>query len=149
MRFATRRPAPIGADLDSRPGERLRSGGRAAFTLAEVLAALAFMAIVIPVAIEGVRLASLAGQVGLRKGVATRIAEHVLNDWVVQGQSQSGPSSNLRGTLQEGAHDYTWSIRTQPWNQDTMRLATAEVLFVIQGRPYDVQISTLVDTSAQ
>ena len=50
---------------------------RAAFTLAEVLAALLFMAIVIPVALEGLRIASLAGQVGERKAAAARVAERV------------------------------------------------------------------------
>ena len=45
----------------------------AGFTLVEVLAALLFMAIVIPVAVEGLRIASLAGQVAQRKSVAARV----------------------------------------------------------------------------
>src|SRR6187401_1688498 len=62
-----------------RPFRRQDAGGtlnksakrvRAAFTLVEVLAALAFMAIVIPVAVDGLRVANLAGQVGQRKAVA-------------------------------------------------------------------------------
>ena len=72
----------------------LRKRARAAFTLAEVLAALAFMAIVIPVAVEGLRIANLAGEVGQRKAVAARIADRVLNDWIIgsrmQGAAQSG-----------------------------------------------------------
>ena len=140
MRLAPASPPRSGVD---------RRRARAGFTLAEVLAALAFMAIVIPVAIEGIRMASLAGQVSLRKGAAIRVAERVLNEWIVQGQSQSGPSSNLRGTIAEGVHEYRWSIRTEPWNQDTMRLATAEVLYSIQGRDYDLRVSTLVDNSVQ
>ena len=42
---------------------------RAAFTLAEVLAALMFMAIVIPVAVEALRTASLAGEVARYRAV--------------------------------------------------------------------------------
>lgn len=119
---------------------------RAGFTLAEVLAALAFMAIVIPVAIEGLRVANLAGQVGLRKTSATRIAERVLNEWIALGQSQT---ASQRGALLEGALEYRWSIHTEPWNQDTMRLATAEVLYTVQGRELQVHVSTLIDNSTQ
>jgi type II secretory pathway pseudopilin PulG len=57
-----------------------------AFTLVEVLAALAFMAIVIPVAVEGLRVANLAGQVGQRRAVAARIADRILNELFVTGQ---------------------------------------------------------------
>ena len=39
----------------------------AGFTLAEVLAALVFMAILIPVALEGLSIASRAGEVAARK----------------------------------------------------------------------------------
>src|SRR4029453_13242471 len=62
---------------------------RSAFTLAEVLAALAFIAIVIPVAVEGLRIANLAGQVSQRKAVAMRVAERVLNEMAVTGQMRS------------------------------------------------------------
>ena len=116
-----------------------------AFTLAEVLAALTFMAIVIPVAIEGIRVASQAGQVGLRKATAARVAERVLAEWLVSSRTQS---AQQRGTIREESFDYRWSIRTEPWNQDTMRLATAEVLFTVQGREYDVRVATLIDNGS-
>ena len=51
----------------------------AAFTLAEALAALAFLAIVIPVAIEALHLASLAGVVAQRKVAAAQFADHWMN----------------------------------------------------------------------
>src|SRR5882762_4963509 len=51
----------------------------AGFTLAEVLAALLFMAIVIPVAVQGLHIASRAGSVSERKAVGARIAERKLN----------------------------------------------------------------------
>ena len=62
-----------------RPGisESEEPGLAAAFTLAEVLAALLFMAIVIPAAIEGLHIASLAGTVAARKGEAARVAQCV------------------------------------------------------------------------
>ena len=83
----------------SRPS-RAVSRARAAFTLAEVLAALAFMAIVIPVAMEGLRVANQAGQVGERKAVAARIADRVLNERVLGGSSVSAAQ---KGPIPEGA----------------------------------------------
>src|SRR6266478_1208185 len=76
---------------------------RAAFTLAEVLAALAFMAIVIPVAVNGLRVANRAGQVGERKAVAARIADRVLNEWSTTGASQTPAQS---GVVRDGAAQY-------------------------------------------
>jgi len=129
-----------------KPTRRPTRAKISAFTLAEVLAALAFMAIVIPVAVEGLRVANLAGQVSQRKAVAMRVAERVLNEMVVTGQAR-GSAQN--GTLQEGFQQYRWSIRTEPWPEDAMRLVTVQVVFPVQGRDYDVHLSTLVDNSTQ
>ena len=118
---------------------------RAAFTLAEVLAALAFMAIVIPVAVEGLRIANLAGEVGQRKAVAARIAERVLNEWTI-GSRMQGTAQN--GTIQEGTVQYRWSIRSAVWSEDTMNLVTVLVTYPAQGRDYDVRLNTLVNTSS-
>ncbi len=81
-----------GACLD--PGRR---ASQAAFTLAEVLAALLFMAIVIPVAVEGLHIASLAGAVAARKGPAARIALQVLDDNLVN----TNWTQTLQGTTTE------------------------------------------------
>lgn len=115
-----------------------------AFTLAEVLAALTFMAIVIPVAIEGLHIANRAGVVAQRKTAAARVAERVLNEALVASQSQA---SARNGVVQEGPIDYRWSIRYTTWPEDTMRLVTAEVLFQVQGQEHDVRLSTLVSNS--
>ena len=118
---------------------------RSAFTLAEVLAALAFMAIVIPVAVEGLRIANLAGEVGQRKAVAGRVAERVLNEWIIGSRMQGTAQS---GAIQEGAVSYRWSIRSEPWSEGTMNLVTVRVIYPAQSRDYDVRISTLVSTSS-
>ena len=116
----------------------------AGFTLAEVLAALVFMAIVIPVAVEGLRIANLAGQVGQRKMVAARVAERVLNEVIVTGQSQA---TSQKGVAYEGQHEFQWTLRSEPWNEDAMLLVTVEVLFPVQGKEYDVRLSTLIDNN--
>ena len=120
------------------PAGRIQAG----FTLAEVLAAMLFMAIVIPVAVGGLRLASLAGEVGARKAVATRIAERVLNEAIVTGQTQK---SAQNGIVREGVLDFRWTLNIEASGLDTLRLATVQVTFPAQGKDYDVNLSTLVE----
>lgn len=120
-----------------------RKSGRAAFTLAEVLAALLFMAIVIPVALQGLRIASRAGELADRKREAGRVAERVLNESIVTTNYSKSASS---GTVQEGDREYRWSLRTESWTESAMQLLSVEVAFPVQGQDYKVQLSTLAMT---
>ena len=126
----------------TRAGKR----ARAAFTLAEVLIALVMMAVLIPVTVEGVRVASLAGEAGARKATAARIAERELNELMVTRQWQQSSQS---GTIEEGTQNYRWSLRLEPWSEGALSLMTVQVAYLAQGREYEVHLSTLVDTTAQ
>jgi len=124
---------------------RRRVSARAGFTLAEVLAAMVFMAIVIPVALQGLRVASRAGSVAERKAIGARLAERKLNELIVTGQWQSAAQ---RGTMQEGWQTYNWELESESWAQDgAMRMLTVKVTVPVQGQDYDVRLSTLVDAS--
>ena len=120
----------------------------AGFTLAEVLAALVFMAILIPVALEGLSIASRAGEIAARKSEAALVAERVLNESVV---TTNWSATVQNGTLRQGIRDFRWTLRNDPWdkdpNQTTIRLLSVEVIFPAQGRDYSVRMSTLVDSS--
>ena len=122
---------------------RCQANNRAAFTLAEVLAALLFLAIVIPTAVEALHVASLAGEVAARKSEATRVADRVLNESLVTTNWTSGIQS---GTITEGILDFRWKLTTQNWPQDSMELLTAEVTYSAQGKDYSVRLSTLANT---
>src|SRR5437763_16657264 len=122
------------------PGPTNKHSG---FTLAEVLAALVFMAILIPVALEGLSIASRAGEVAARKSEAALVAERVLNERIV--------TTNWSGTVQSGAvrqglREFKWTLHNDPWNQDptenAMRLLWVEVIFGAQGRDYALRLST-------
>ena len=115
----------------------------AAFTLAEVLAAMLFLAIVIPVAVEALHVAGLGGEVAARKSVAARVADRVLNESLVTGSWSSGQQS---GTITEGVLDFRWKLTSQSWPQDSMQLLTAEVTYSAQGKDYSVKMSTLADS---
>src|SRR5256714_7167896 len=107
----------------------------AAFTLAEVLAALVFMAILIPVALEGLSIASRAGEVAVRKSEAALVAERVLNENIVTTNWNRTIQS---GSLRQGARDFRWTLRNDPWtqdpNQNVLRQVSVEVRFAAQGR---------------
>ncbi len=143
----------------------------AGFTLAEVLAALLFMAIVIPVAVQALRIASLAGEVAQRKAEAGRVAERVLNENIIATNLNQGTQV---GTVTEGFREFRWTLRSEVWQQATtnvlptatavngqfstaqpqvdqfaasqvpMELLTVEVAYKVQDKDYTVQLSTLV-----
>ena len=127
---------------------------RAGFTLAEVLAAMLFLAIVIPVAVEALHVSSLAGEVAARKGAAARIADRVLNESLVMTNWNNGVQS---GTVSEGALDFNWTLSSQNWSPDSVpgstpisiQVLTAEVKFLAQGKDYSVKLSTLVNSQSQ
>jgi len=117
---------------------------RSGFTLAEVLAALLLMAIVIPVALQGLHVASTAGEVGQRKMVAARIGNKVLSELKVMAQLQN---TGQTGVVQEHGISYRWTVKNEPWTEDAlsqMTVASVTVSFPVQGKNFDVRLSTLV-----
>ena len=121
--------------------------GLAGFTLAEVLAALMFMAIVVPVAIAALRVASLSGEVAERKAAAARVADRILNETVVTANSHPLPHN---GVATENGRPFRWALRSESWpvaltSTQAMQVLTANVTFSAQGRDYVVRLSTLAN----
>lgn len=115
----------------------------AGFTLVEVLAALFFLAIVIPTVIEALHMATKAGEVAVRKNVAARVADKVLNESIILTNWNGGAQN---GTVTEGASAYRWKLTSQTWPQDSMQILTAEVTYSAQGQDYSVKLSTLANS---
>ena len=129
------------------PAANNRRRGCRAFTLAEVLAALLFLAIVIPTAVEALHVASLGGEVAVRKTAAARVADRILNESLVTTNWSNGMQS---GTASEGALDYRWTLTSQNWTEDpAMQQVTAEVTYSAQGKDYTVKLSTLATQPGQ
>ena len=120
----------------------LRTDRLRAFTLAEVLAAMLVMAIVIPVAMQGMSIASRAGIAGQRKAAAMRVAERVLNEQFVTGQLIQNSNS---GTVTEGDVTFPWALQSGTWPTDAMTQVTVTVTFTVQGANYNVTATTLFD----
>lgn len=103
------------------------------------------MAIVIPVAIHALTIASRAGMVAERKAVAARVAERVLNESIVTTNWNQSAQS---GVVIEGAREFQWTLHNEAWTENPMRLLTVEVKYSVQGNDYSVRLSTLADGSA-
>ena len=103
------------------------------------------MAILIPVTMQGVSVASRAGTLGQRKAAAMRIAERVLDEQILSGQLAT---ATPYGTVTEGDFTYSWTMQSDPWPEDiavTLNVVTVRVEFSVQGSTYDVGVSTLHD----
>jgi type II secretory pathway pseudopilin PulG len=148
MKFAARKIRIARHQSRALPFRFGGNAGVAAFTLAEVLAALVFMAILIPVALEGLSIASRAGAMAARKSEAALVAEQVLNESVI---TTNWNTTVQNGTVRQGVRDFRWTLRNDPWdkdpNQNAIRLLSVEVTFAAQGRDHSVRMSTLVDGS--
>jgi hypothetical protein len=126
-----------------------RTARLTAFTLAEVMAALVFMAIVIPVALEALSIAAKAGTVAARKSEAALVAERIIYENIV---TTNWDKTVQNGTMRQGLYDFKWTLRAEPWNEDhnqtDLRLLTVNVEFSAQGNPYSVRMSTIVDQTS-
>ncbi len=120
---------------------RVANRKSAGFTLVEALAALAFLAIVIPVAVEGLSVASRAAQVAIRKSEAVRVADRMLAELLVTGQWKRSSG----GSVREGDQDYRWKVESQAWEKDTLKLVTLQVTYAVRNQDCDIRVSTLLD----
>ena len=114
------------------------------FTLVEVLAAMLFMAVVLPVIVEGMAVASHAGTVAERGRLAAQLADRVLTEMAVTGDWQDGDQS---GDFEPDYNGYRWDLATDEWSEGPMRVLTVEVTYSVQGRESSVKLSTLVPES--
>ena len=130
------------------PHSNRRRNDHRGFTLAEILAALLLMAILVPVTLQAVSVASRAGILGQRKTTAIRIAERVLEEQISSGQMAIAPTTS--GSITESNIVYPWTLQTEPWAEDDqtlMNVVTVRVEFNVQGNVYDVSASSLYDPS--
>lgn len=132
-----------GSSLHTVTGNPFFSRG---FTFVEVLAAMLFMAILVPIIVQGLVIANRAGVVAERKRIASQLADRMLADMMITGDWQNGEQS---GDFGEEWPDYSWILGTQAWDLDTMRVVTLQVLYHVQGKEYIVSLSTLAPEEAE
>ena len=139
---------PIGAEHPSRDIgcwmlARKRSS---AFTLVEILAALAFLGILMPVVISALLVSNRAAVLSERRAIAAQLAENELSQMLLADAWRSAGSQGNFGTDRPG---YRWQLEKNTWNSGTgtMTELTMDVFFTVQGREQSLQLSTLANSS--
>lgn len=130
-------PPPIHARIRRRTTRR-------GFTLAEVLAALVLMGIVLPIALKGVSLALAASDDARRKIEATALAENKLAEFTA-ANATGVSAGGMSGDFGTDWPAYQWEasnvMRDVELNEITIR-----VVWTARGRQRNVAVSTLVYT---
>ena len=85
------------------------------FTLVEVLAAMAIIALVLPVAMRGISLATRLGGEARHRSEAAELARLKLYDLTSGGTRNGG----LGGDFGADWPDYRWTATLQTWNGNT------------------------------
>jgi general secretion pathway protein I len=125
---------------------RRRRRGRRAFTLVEVLATLALIGIVIPVALHGVSVAVKAASHAKHQAEGATLAESKLSELVADGDWSMGAGSGDFGTDYPG---YTWTCQTlQPDPNVNVTEVTVSVVWKERGEDRQVNMSTFIYAAA-
>ena len=124
-----------------------------AFTFVEILAALAFLGILVPVVISALMTANRAGVAAERSALAVTLAENQMAELIVGDAWTATGSRGDFGTQWPG---YRWELRQDTWNGGNsgsfgdnagMTQLTLSVFFPVQGQERSVTLSTLVSQS--
>lgn len=112
-----------------------------AFTLVEMLAALAFLGILMPVVVSALLVASRAGTVAERAAIATQLCENRLNELML---ADAWTTENARGDFGAEWPNYRWELTKTDWASGAMTELGLTVFYKVQGNEHEVRLSTLV-----
>jgi type II secretory pathway pseudopilin PulG len=113
----------------------------AAFTLAEVLAAITIVAIVLPVAMQGISIATGLASVTRQRAEAVALAQSKLNELVISGQWDTAAIS---GDFAPDHPDYRWEALAGDWEEANMRQLQVTVSWTSRGSQRQVVLATLI-----
>ena len=125
--------------VKERRGVQRRPGG---FTFVEVLTALLFMAIVLPIALGAITLANRAAVVAERKAIASQLADSYLREMLIDESWSVLPGA---GNFTGEHRGYSWELDTSTWEYDSMVYLELRVLFIVQGRRHSVRLAALAE----
>jgi type II secretory pathway pseudopilin PulG len=117
---------------------------RRAFTFVEMLAAMAFLGILIPVVVSALMVSNRAAPVAERSTIAMQLGENRLSEMML-GDAWSSESS--KGDFGTDFPGYRWEMKQADWESGAMTELTLEVFFPVQGREQSIRLSTLVNES--
>ena len=126
------------------PGQFRRSAARRrGFTLVEVLASLVLVAIILPVAMKGLALATGLAELARQRREAGALAETLLAESVATGEWQEGGQA---GDFAPEHPQYGWTVDVQDWEGTYLRQVDVRVQWTARSQERSVTLTTLVYT---
>ena len=116
------------------------------FTLVEMLASLALVAIVLPVAMEGISLATSTAGLARQQLEAANLAQTKLAELLATGAWQTGV---LSGDFGEDRPAYRWTGQVTEYEGTTLQQLDVRVGWTTRGMDYSMRLATLVYTGGQ
>ena len=114
------------------------------FTIVETLAAMLVIAIVIPVAIAGMRMTSRAESSAYRREIAARLGNNMLQEMVA---TEAWEGSESSGDFGEDYPNYSWELEVLDWADDTpLKHLTITVFYPVQGTDHSLTLDVLVQS---
>jgi type II secretory pathway pseudopilin PulG len=121
-----------------------QSSTRLGFTFVEVLAAMVFLGILIPVVISALMVSNRAAVVAERSTIAMQLGENRLSELMLQ---DAWTTAESRGDFGQEWPGYRWELKRQDWQSGAMTELTLDIFFAVQGQEHDVRLSTLTNES--
>lgn len=121
---------------------RHRAGG---LTLLELLAALLLVAVVLPVVMRGLSMATQVGSIARFRGEALALAEAKLAEVIAtQAWSTGDATGEFDKAWIKHVDRYTWELLVDEWSDTSMRHLTVNVHWTQRGREQTVSLATVV-----
>jgi prepilin-type N-terminal cleavage/methylation domain-containing protein len=118
--------------------------GHRGFTFVEILAALAFLGVLIPVVVSALMVSNRTAVTAERSTIAAQLGENRLNQMML---ADAWTSESGRGDFGADWPGYRWEMKQADWNSGAMTELTLDVYFPVQGREQTIRLSTLVNES--
>lgn len=116
--------------------------GRSAFTLIEILVTLVLIAIVFPVAMKGITLASSVAGSARHNTEAAALAETKLNELVL---TENWNTVDQTGDFGSDWPEYSWSSQTTYRDVGLLEMQV-QVTWTAHGQPRSLAVTTLIYT---
>ena len=122
------------------PPARKHSG----FTFVEILAAMVFLAILVPAVLQMLTLANRASEVSERSSIAAELANNKLNELTL---NEAWATADSKGDFGSDWPGYHYEVTQGTGAVDSMTNLGVEVFYPVQGKERSIQLTTLVSTS--
>ena len=120
--------------------------GVAAFTFVEILAALLFLAMVVPAIVGALSVATRASEKAARSAMAGELAKNKMSEFLT-GNSWQNPNITT-GDFAGAYPGYRWEMTSENWTGDSvnteMTALHVVVHYTVQGNDRTFRLSTLV-----